>query len=220
MSKITELLHTGVGDLLIKVNNRFDWLAEKTGWNTTVFCVVAIAVAVILGLWAMRLIKPISALIVGGVGYLAGTEIYRLLVANIGFMEKWPEWGKYIAGGVLALVLAILGWKKCLHAVLVVYAIAGYYLASYYFANNVWVGIAGALLLTLLAAFVVRFAFILVTSASSAYLLVLAVGKLLPKLSWLQLGGADRTIALCIFGTVAIVLFLIQCETTRSYECE
>ena len=31
MSKITELLHTGVGDLLIKVNNRFDWLAEKTG---------------------------------------------------------------------------------------------------------------------------------------------------------------------------------------------
>ena len=77
MSKITELLHTGVGDLLIKVNNRFDWLAEKTGWNTTVFYVVAIAVAVVIGLWAMRLIKPISALAIGGVGYLAGTEIFQ-----------------------------------------------------------------------------------------------------------------------------------------------
>lgn len=160
MSKITELLHTGVGDLLIKVNNRFDWLAEKTGWNTTVFYVVAIAVAVVIGLWAMRLIKPIGALAIGGVGYLAGTEIYRLLVSNIGFMEKWPDWGKYVLGGVLAVILAILGWKKCLHAVLVIYAVAGYYFASYYFANNVLVGIAGALLLTLLAAFVVRFAFI------------------------------------------------------------
>ena len=201
MSKITELLHTGVGDLLIKVNNRFDWLAEKTGWNTTVFYVVAIAVAVVIGLWAMRLIKPISALAIGGVGYLAGTEIYRLLVSNIGFMEKWPDWGKYVLGGVLAVILAILGWKKCLHAVLVIYAVAGYYFASYYFANNVLVGIAGALLLTLLAAFVVRFAFILVTSAG-----------------FLQLAGAERTIPLCVFGTVAIVLFLIQCETTRSYE--
>jgi hypothetical protein len=213
MSKITELLHTGVGDLLIKVNNRFDWLAEKTGWNTTVFYVVAIAVAVVIGLWAMRLIKPISALAIGGVGYLAGTEIYRLLVSNIGFMEKWPDWGKYVLGGVLAVILAILGWKKCLHAVLVIYAVAGYY-----FANNVLVGIAGALLLTLLAAFVVRFAFILVTSAGSAYLLVLALGKLLPKVSFLQLAGAERTVPLCVFGTVAIVLFLIQCETTRSYE--
>ena len=218
MSKITELLHTGVGDLLIKVNNRFDWLAEKTGWNTTVFYVVAIAVAVVIGLWAMRLIKPISALAIGGVGYLAGTEIYRLLVSNIGFMEKWPDWGKYVLGGVLAVILAILGWKKCLHAVLVIYAVAGYYFASYYFANNVLVGIAGALLLTLLAAFVVRFAFILVTSAGSAYLLVLALGKLLPKVSFLQLAGAERTVPLCVFGTVAIVLFLVQCETTRSYE--
>ena len=74
------------------------------------------------------------------------------------------------------------------------------------------------MLLTLLAAFVVRFAFILVTSAGSAYLLVLALGKLLPKVSFLQLAGAERTVPLCVFGTVAIVLFLIQCETTRSYE--
>ncbi len=220
MSKITELLHTGVGDLLIKVNNRFDWLAEKTGWNTTVYYIVAIAVAVVIGLWAMRLIKPLCALAIGGVGYLAGTEIYRLLVSNIGFMEKWADWGKYILGGVLAIILAVLGWKKCLHAVLVLYAVAGYYFASYYFANNVLVGIAGALLLTLLAAFVVRFAFILAASAGSAYLFVLALGKLLPKVSFLQLAGADRTIPLCVFGTVAIVLFLIQCETTRSYELE
>ena len=105
MSKITDLLHTGVGDLLIKVNNRFDWLAEKTGWNTTVFYVVAIAVAVVIGLWAMRLIKPISALAIGGVGYLAGTEIYRLMVYNIGFMEKFPDCVKYVNCGVISGIL-------------------------------------------------------------------------------------------------------------------
>ena len=220
MSKISDLMHTGTGDLLAKINEGIEKLADKTQMNTTVFYILAIAVAVVLGLWAMRLIKPISALLLGGIGYLAGTELFGFLTEKVGFMEKCPDWVKYVIGGLLALILAVLAWKKCLHAVLVLYAIAGYYFASYYFANNVLVGIAGALLLTLLAAFVVRFAFILATSAGSAYLFVLALGKLLPKVSFLQLAGADRTVPLCVFGTVAIVLFLIQCETTRSYELE
>lgn len=219
MSKITELLHTGVGDMLVKVNDGFDWLAGKLGWNSTVYYVVAIAAAVVFGLWAMRLIKPINALLLGGIGYIAGTELYRILLENIEFMEKWPDWGKYVLGGVLALLLAILGWSKCLHAVLIGYAIGGYYLAVNCVVNNVWIGIAGGLLLALLAACVVRFAFILVMSTASAYLFVLALGKLLPKVSFLQLTATENVVPLCIFGTLAIVLTLIQRETTRSYGC-
>ena len=219
MSKITELLHTGVGDMLVKINDRFDWLGDKLGWNSTVYYAVAIAVAVVLGLWAMRLFKPINALLLGGIGYLAGTELYRILLENIEFMEKWPDWGKYVLGGVLALLLAVLGWNKCLHAVLIGYAIGGYYLAVNCITNNVWVGIAGGLLLALLAACVVRFAFILAMSTTGAYLFVLALGKLLPKVSFLQLAATENVVPLCIFGTLAIVLTLIQRETTRSYEC-
>lgn len=219
MNRINRLLHTGVSDMLTKVNNRFDWLADTLGWNKTVFYIVAIVIAIVIGLWAMRLIKPLTALGTGFVGYLAGLRIYTALVQQVGFMEKWPDWGKYVLGAVLALLLAILGWKKCLHAVLLVYGLVGFYFSICYISKSGWVGLAGAIVLMFLAAFVVRFAFILATSAGSAYLLVLALGKLLPKIGWLQLAGTERTIPLCIVGTVAIVLFLIQCETTRSYEC-
>lgn len=218
MNKITELLHTGVGDMLVKFNNRFDWLVDKLGWNHTVYYAIAIAVAVVMGLWAMRLIKPICAVLIGGIGYHGGITLYRFLVGHVGFMEKWPEWGMYILGGVLGVLLAVLAWNKCLHAVLVVYAVFGYYLAINCIVNSVWVGVAGALLLALLAACVVRFAFILLAGTGSAYLLVLALGKLLPKVSFLQLASSDRVVPLCVFGTVAIVLTLIQRETTRSYE--
>lgn len=218
MNKITELLHTGVGDMLVKFNNRFDWLVDKLGWNHTVYYAIAIAVAVVMGLWAMRLIKPICAVLIGGIGYHGGITLYRFLVGHVGFMEKWPEWGMYILGGVLGVLLAVLAWNKCLHAVLVVYAVLGYYLAINCIVNSVWVGVAGALLLALLAACVVRFAFILLAGTGSAYLLVLALGKLLPKVSFLQLASSDRVVPLCVFGTVAIVLTLIQRETTRSYE--
>ncbi len=218
MNKITELLHTGVGDMLVKFNNRFDWLVDKLGWNHTVYYAIAIAVAVVMGLWAMRLIKPICAVLIGGIGYHGGITLYRFLVGHVGFMEKWPEWGMYILGGVLGVLLAVLAWNKCLHAVLVVYAVLGYYLAINCIVNSVWVGVAGALLLALLAACVVRFAFILLAGTGSAYLLVLALGKLLPKVSFLQLASSERVVPLCVFGTVAIVLTLIQRETTRSYE--
>ncbi len=218
MNKITELLHTGVGDMLVKFNNRFDWLVDKLGWNHMVYYAIAIAVAVVMGLWAMRLIKPICAVLIGGIGYQGGITLYRFLVGHVGFMEKWPEWGMYILGGVLGVLLAVLAWNKCLHAVLVVYAVLGYYLAINCIVNSVWVGVAGALLLALLAACVVRFAFILLAGTGSAYLLVLALGKLLPKVSFLQLASSDRVVPLCVFGTVAIVLTLIQRETTRSYE--
>lgn len=219
MSKISELMHTGTGDLLAKINEEIETLADKTQMNTTVFYILAIAVAVVLGLWAMRLIKPISALMLGGVGYLAGTELFGFLTEKVGFMEKCPDWGKYIIGGLLALLLAVLAWKKCLHAVLVAYAVMGYYLAINCIVDNVWVGIAGALLLALIAACVVRFAFILAFSTASAYVLVLSLGKLLPKVEWLQLTDTKNIAAIVLFAVVAIVLTLIQRETTRSYSC-
>ncbi len=216
MSKISDLMHTGTGDLLAKINEGIEKLADKTQMNTTVFYILAIAVAVVLGLWAMRLIKPISALLLGGIGYLAGTELFGFLTEKVGFMEKCPDWVKYVIGGLLALILA---WKKCLHAVLVAYAVMGYYLAINCIVDNVWVGIAGALLLALIAACVVRFAFILAFSTASAYVLVLSLGKLLPKVEWLQLTDTKNIAAIVLFAVVAVVLTLIQRETTRSYSC-
>lgn len=65
MSKISDLMHTDIGGLLAKVNVGIERLAAKTQMNTTVFYILAIALAVVLGLWAMRLIKPISALKIG-----------------------------------------------------------------------------------------------------------------------------------------------------------
>ena len=219
MSKISDLMHTGTGDLLAKINEGIEKLADKTQMNTTVFYILAIAVAVVLGLWAMRLIKPISALLLGGIGYLAGTELFGFLTEKVGFMEKCPDWVKYVIGGLLALILAVLAWKKCLHAVLVAYAVMGYYLAINCIVDNVWVGIAGALLLALIAACVVRFAFILAFSTASAYVLVLSLGKLLPKVEWLQLTDTKNIAAIVLFAVVAVVLTLIQRETTRSYSC-
>lgn len=219
MSTINELFHTDIVDLLARFNDWFQQMADQSRLLNWVSYVIAIAVAVVIGLWGMRLIKPICAVLVGGIGFIAGMQLYAVLLANVGFMEKWPDWGKYILGGVLELVLALLGWFKCLHAVIAIYAVFGYYLAVNYITDKVWLGIAGALLLALVAACIVRFAFILLASAGSAYVLVLALGKLLPKVQFLQIAGAEKVVPFCVMGTVALVLLLIQSETTRSYQC-
>lgn len=219
MHTLEKLLHTGFNDLPAKINECFDLLGNKLGWNETVYYAVMVAMAVILGLWAMRLIKPLGALFMGLMGYFGGIELYRLLVLNVEAMEKCPDEGKYVLGAVLALVLAILGWNRCLHVVLLAYAVGGYYLTIHCIASNLWVGIAGGLIVALLAACVIRFAFILAMGTGSAYLLILSLGKLLPKVDFLQLTTFENVIPFCVFGTLAIVLTLVQRETTRSYAC-
>lgn len=219
MNRVIGWLRTGFGDLLIKFNNKFEWLLDKLDWNSTLYYILALALGLVLGLLAMRLIKPLSALLLGVCGYGAGVRIFQYLTANVSFMEKCPDWSKYVLAGVLAVVLAILGWSKCLHVVVAGYAVIGFYLAINYVTKSIWIGVAGAVLFALIAACVVRFAFIVFASGASAYVLVLSLGKLLPKVEWLQVASAERVIPICVVCVVALVFILIQSETTRSYEC-
>lgn len=217
--KILKLLNTNVGDMLIKFNNRFEWLCEQWGWNQKVYYVVAVALAIVFGILAMRMIKPICGFMVGVMGYIAGLQFFHVLCMNFSVWNKVPDFCKYILAFLFALVLFVVGWHRCLHAVLLIYAVGGFYLTYNCLVHNVWVSIAGALLVALLAACVIRFAFILAAGIGCAYVFVLALGKLLPKVTWLQLTAADRVIPLCIVATIAILFILVQCETTRSYEC-
>lgn len=219
MDRLIVLLHSGFGELLNKFNHRLDWLAGQLGWNTTVYYILALALGVVLGLLAMRLIKPLSALLLGAFGFIAGIRTFEYLIISVSFMEKCPDWSKYIFGAVLAVVLAILGWSKCLHLVVVGYGVIGFYLAMHYVTYSIWAGIAGALLFALLSAFVVRFAFIVFASGASAYVMILSLGKLLPKVEWLQVASTERLIPICVVCVVALIFILIQSETTRSYEC-
>ncbi len=220
MNKIIELLHQGLGEMVIHFNNRFDWLLGKLNWNSTLYYGVLIAVGILLGLFAMRLVRPICGLLCGGIGFMAGYRLFAILTANVKFMANCPSFVKYILGAVVGLLLFFLGWYKCLHLTLVAYAGIGFYLASHYIAEGLWIGLAGALIAALLAACVIRFAFILLASAGSAYLLVYGIGKLLPNVKFLQITGGDLVLPCCICAVLAIVLALIQRETTRSYVCE
>lgn len=219
MNRVVGWFHTGFGELLNKFNNKLDWIVEQLEWNTTVYYILTLALGVVLGLLAMRLIKPLSALLLGVIGYGAGVRIFQYLTTNVSFMEKCPDWSKYIFGAVLAVVLAILGWSKCLHVVVAGYAVIGFYFAFNYITNSVWIGVAGTILFALLSAFVVRFAFIVFASGASAYVVILSLGKLLPKVEWLQVASAERLIPICVVCVVALIFILIQSETTRSYEC-
>ena len=197
-----------VNELIGQLIERTAQFAAKVDAGEKAMFVAGAILAAVIGLLGYRLIKPIMGIFIGLVGYFAGVELFRYLRETTSVIAKAPEWTGYIVGAVIALMVMSLGFAKFSYAMFTLFAVIGYNFIARELPGRWLIAVAGAVVLALLSILVVRFSFILLTSAVGGFGLVAYLGELLPKANFLQLGEA-RAAFWVAFG-VSVFFFLFQ----------
>ena len=203
-------------ELFEMLNDNLTELAAKMHVRALVLYILAAVAAALIGFVGMRMAKALSMVGVGAIGYLVGVELFNWMQGNVKGLAEMPEFLAYIFGGVLAIVFFILGWKKCLLAIFVMFGLVGYNLVVSYVPDaNVWLAIGGFILLAMIAALILKVAFIALTSAVGGFALAGLMGMMLPDVSWLQLGTEQNAIWVAV--GVSVVMMIVQFSTTIHY---
>ena len=199
--------------LLSEMIKRTTDLAQKVDVSKRSMFIAGAVLAVIIGMLGYRLIKVFMGISIGLVGFFAGMELASYLRETVSAIAKMPNWIGYAIGGVLALVFMTLGFSKFSYAMFAMFALVGYNFANYYLPHRPLLAIAGAVVLALLSTLFVRFSFVLISSAVGGFAGVMYLGKVLPKLAFLQL-GREKTALFVAIG-ISVFFFLFQ-YLTRS----
>lgn len=191
-------------------------LAAKMHVQEMVLYILAAVSAVLIGFVGLHMVKALSMISLGAIGYLVGVELFHWMQTGIKGLDAMPDFLVYVFGAVLAILFFIFGWKKCLPAMFVLFGLVGYNLVVSYVPNaNVWLGIGGFVLLAMLASLIFKVAFIALTSAIGGFCLTGLLGVMLPDVQYLQLGS--EPIAVWVATGVAVVMLLFQLLTTMHY---
>ena len=212
---LKSLLNSDPIDLLGKWNDQLADLAERMNVDSLVLYIAAGVLAVLVGLAGMHLAKLFCMVGLGGVGYLIGVELFGYLQSNVDVLTKWPDFLSYIFGIVIALVFCVFGWKKCLYVMYATFALLGYSLVIQYATKNVLLAVGGAVLLAMIASFIMKVAFIALTSAVGGFAMVSILGAIWSDVSILQLGFDNNAIWVAV--GAAVVMMIVQLITTRHY---
>lgn len=209
------LIHSDFIDLLAKWNDKLADLAGRMSVDSLVLYIGAGVLAVLVGFAGMHLAKLLCMMGLGGVGYMIGVELFGYLQSNVNALAKWPDFLSYIFGLVIALIFCVFGWKKCLYVMYAAFALLGYHLVTQYLTQNMLLAIGGAILLPMIAAFIMRVAFIALTSAAGGFALVSILSAIWSNVSVLQLGFNNNAIWIAV--GAAVVMMIVQLITTRHY---
>lgn len=202
-----------LNELLQKLMEQTAQIADRLNTSHNAMFVAGIVLALVIGLLGYRLIKPIMGIFIGLVGYFAGTDLFGYLQETSSVISKAPAWNGYIVGAVAALLFMALGFSKFSYAMFALYALISFNFISRYLPGHLVIAIAGAIVIALLSTLVIRFSFILISSAIGGFATVMYLGTLLPKISFLRL-GEQKAAFWVAFGIS--VFFLIFQYATRS----
>lgn len=187
-------------------------LAESLSVATWIPFAVLLVLAVFLGQAAYKLIKLVTALSLGAVGYFVGEALFGLLVESF---PKLPAWAVYVFGGVAALLFCILAFTKFSYAWYGLATLVGYVLlAALLPSGNEFLSLGGALLFAFLGVCLIRAVFILATSIAASGIAVFSLGAIFPEQSFLQLGGEDWLVY-AVLGGLALLFATVQFLTNR-----
>lgn len=200
-------------DLLSEMIGRTSELAAKVEVSERSAFIAGTVLAVIVGLLGYRLIKIFMGLFIGLVGYLAGVELFFYLRATTSVIAPAPEWISYVVGAFLAVMFMALGFSKFSYAVFVLYALIGFNFLNYYLPNHFLLAMAGAVVLALLSTLVIRFSFVLISSAIGGFAAVMYLAALLPKVRFLHLGAEPFAVWVAV--GIAVFFFTFQYATRR-----
>lgn len=186
-------------------------LAESLSVATWIPFAVVLVLAVILGQAGYRLIKLVTALSLGVVGYFLGEPLYALLCTRV---PEAPEWLIYAFGGAVAILFFALAFAKFSYAWYGIAALFGYVLLQQLLPSGYkLLSAGGALLFAFLGVCLVRAVFILVTSLLASGVAVTCLGAIFPQQSVLQLG--EHWGACAILLGLALLFAVIQFATNR-----
>jgi hypothetical protein len=202
--------------LLEKWNDQLADIALHLHLKAVIFYIAAAVIAVLIGLAGMHLAKMLSTLGMTGFGYVLGIELFHFLKLNAPLLAKMPNWLSYVFGLAIAAFFLFLSWKRVLHVIFSLFVVVGYIFVANYVHENVLLALGGGILIALLATFMLKFMFILLTSVAGGMMLTSLLGEIWPKFSFLQLG--TNKVALWVALGVALIFFLIQLATTRDYD--
>lgn len=192
------------------LNGRITDLAESIGVGEVLFFALGLAVAVVVGLYGYSLIKLISALSFGGIGYIVGAALFGFLDARVDWL---PAWGVYLVGGVLAVAFLCMAYFKFSYALYSLFAFAGCVVTQFY-CGDATLALGGAVVAAMLSVFFIRWTYILTCAVTCGLLAVNCLSQILPSVELVQLKSGNW-LALCCTGALALVFAVFQLFTTR-----
>lgn len=196
--------------ILESVNNVCDRIALKLGINANILLWAGLAVSVLLGFLGYKLIKPLMALGVGGVGYLVGVEIFSLLDGKWSWL---PNWLTYVVGGVIAVAFICMAFAKFSYALFAFAGALGFFVTNFYL-DNTMIAIGGAVVLAMLSVILIRTAYILTVGTLCGFATVSFLSGLFPGVAMFDL-NYDNWMPICLAAGIAVLFVVVQFVVNR-----
>ncbi len=204
---------TDLFSMMTQLNDLLTNTANGYGIPTLIFFIVGLVLAVGIGIFGYKLIKLLNAAILAVAGYyLVGAELYFFVVNTFG-LTTLPVWAPYIPAIIFGVLFFLFAFFKPTYAYYTIMAALGYIMA-YFYTQNIFLALGGAVLLALLCMFFVRVSFIILTSVAGGFLATAMLGGILPGVAVLQF-TANNWLALGIAGGIALIFAIIQLIITR-----
>ncbi len=191
-------------------------LSARLGLKPFVLLIAASVLALLVGVAGMHLAKVLASTGCAIVGYFSGVILMKW-ISTFEIFSKLPAFLSYVIGAVVAVLLFFFGWKRCLHAIFIVFFVVGCALVKTFVpVDSVMLCLCGGLIVSMLSTFMVKIAFSALTSFLGGFAILCFLGEMLPKVKYLQLMEANR-VAIWLAVGVSVVFFIFQLITTRKY---
>ncbi len=191
-------------DIFSLLNSLGAWIergAESIRIPPAILYAVGIVLAIGIGLSCYKLMKIWLGLLGAVAGYyLTGNG---LMLFNAGSARDVPMLLVYVLAIVMAVGLFFLAFKNPTYVFFAVMAVAGFGM-TYFYTQNELFSLIGALLLALICVFLVRVAFVIVSSLVGGTVAVSLLGALLPSMEILQLKAGNWVAMGIVVGLSAV----------------
>ena len=216
LAKILSYLKDATSTDLFEAMNDFNAyltnMAKEAEIAVWILFVAGLVAVFAVGLFGYKLVKPLSAIVAGYVGYFLGEELYHVLIKAR--FESCPEWVLYVMGGVFAALFLFLGFVKFSYVLFPLAAVSAYYAIGFYFDGNTILALGGALLAGFLMITFVRTAVVLTTSFGCGLLTAGMLSGLFPKVEAFAL-KIDNWTAIALMAVMFFLFATFQFVTNR-----
>ena len=185
-------------------------VADSIGIGAIWFFAVGLALMLVFGFGGYKLVKLITALSFGGVGYFVGVALFHFLQERA---EWLPAWCVYVVGGLVAVLFLLMAFAKFSYALFAMFALAGYFVTAFYF-NDVKIALGGAIFLAMLSVFFIRWVYILTSSFLCGFFALSFLSQILPDVERLQMEEGNW-FSLCCALALTLVFAVCQLVVTR-----
>lgn len=201
-----------VFSVLSDINANISSFAEKIHLPSLVFYILGVAIALFLGICGYKFIKLFMSLSFAAIGYCVGTEVVVFINSKLTDYETM-SWVKYVLGGLFALLFLVLAFRKFSYVMFAEIALVGISTGLFYLDGNKVLALGTGLLLALLCVYIVRWAFIVISSAVGGFMIVDFLSQIITKADFLKLDSS--IVALCIAIGLSVVFIVVQLISTQ-----